>query len=406
MKTEIMDHPGERGDCNSQTDFPGEKAPPNIGPDTRILIVDDEVAQQRMLATMLKQSKLACKTVSSASEALDTLEKEPMDAVIVDLNMPGISGMQLLSEIRKRYDRLVFLMATGVEDVRLGVEAMRRGADDYLIKPVQSDSILLSLERAFSKKAMERELDDYRKNLEAMVCDRTVQLQNALGRIEESYVQTLDALGAAIDLRDGQTAGHSRRVALYSIQMLTRLKATPSQFKTLVTGAWLHDIGKLATPDAILLKPGPLTNHERTIMQDHVIIGYEMIKRIPFLAKAAEIILTHHERWDGSGYPRGLKGLHIPLSARIFAVADSFDAMTSNRPYRSALPQQEAQKRIQRMAGIQFDPQIVSAFVNISSEILDSIRERSPSMQISAVLAGISKGNPSGAARSSGKEAK
>ncbi len=353
----------------------------------RILVVDDELAQQKVLAAMLTQFGLGCKAVSSAPEALKVLATESIDAVLADLNMPGMSGMELLREVRQRYEHLVFLMVTGLEDVRLGVEAMRRGADDYLIKPVLADSMLLSLERASSKKSIERELENYRKNLEAMVCDRTVRLQNALSQIEESYMQTLDALGAAIDLRDGQTAGHSRRVAFYSIQMLTEMNATASEFKTLVTGAWLHDIGKLATPDAILLKPSSLTEQERITMQDHVIIGYDLVKRIPFLSNAAEIVLTHHERWDGSGYPRGLTGVQIPLCARIFAVADSFDAMTSERPYRRALPMPYARKEIERMSGTQFDPQIVSVFANIPQETLDSIRDNSNSMQIGTTLA-------------------
>ena len=179
---------------------------------------------------------MACKTVSSAKEALNLLQREPMDAVIADLNMPGVSGMELLTEIQLRYPHLVFLMATGMDDVRLGVQAIRQGADDYLIKPLQMDVVMVSLERAFHKKWLELEVENYRQNLEEMVCKRTVELQNALGQVEQSYADTLDALGAAIDLRDGQTAGHSRRVALCSIEMLTRMHGTPQQIKNLCDG--------------------------------------------------------------------------------------------------------------------------------------------------------------------------
>ncbi len=242
---------------------------------------------------------------------------------------------------------------------------------------------------------MEQELEHYRQNLEQMVCKRTVQLQKALGQVEQSYTDTLDALGAAIDLRDGQTAGHSRRVSLCSIHMLTRMNGTPAQLKSLAMGAWLHDIGKLAIADAILLKPGALTGEERAIMQQHVRIGYDLVKRIPFLAEAAEIILTHHERWDGSGYPRGLKGTDIPLSARIFAVADTLDAMTSDRPYRSGLPFLDARNEIERLAGIQFDSRVVSIFVGIPNQAWETIREQTSTMQISAALAGIPVDNPS-----------
>jgi HD-GYP domain-containing protein (c-di-GMP phosphodiesterase class II) len=236
---------------------------------------------------------------------------------------------------------------------------------------------------------MERELENYRQNLEAMVCQRTVQLQSALQQIEQSYADTLDVLGSAIDLRDDQTAGHSRRVSLSSIHMLTRMHGTPGQLKALATGAWLHDIGKLAIPDAILRKPGTLTSEERTLIQGHVQIGYNLVKHIPFLADAAEIILAHHERWDGSGYPRGLKANDIPINARIFAVADTLDAMTSDRPYRPAISFQDARNEITRLAGSLFDPRVVSTLLEIPDATWNTIREQAATIQFSAVLARI-----------------
>jgi response regulator RpfG family c-di-GMP phosphodiesterase len=359
------------------------------------LIVDDERAHRNVLAVLLEESGFVCKTVSSASEALTTLQEEQIDAVIADLNMPSVSGMQLLAEIRLRYPHLAFLMATGVDDVRLGVEAMRQGADDYLVKPLEIDGVLVSLERALYNRYLEQELDRHRENLEAMVCKRTVQLQSALGQVEQSYADTLDALGAVIDLRDDQLAGHSRRVTLCSINILTRMHGTPEQLKSLAMGAWLHDIGKLAIPDAILFKPDTLSVEERRIIQGHVQIGYDLVKRIPFLTHAAELILTHHERWDGSGYPLGLKGSGIPLNARIFAVADSLDAMTSDRPYRSALPFKDARNEIGRMAGTLFDPQVVSIFLAIPDETWETIRAHTSTLQVSAALAGISIDIPS-----------
>jgi response regulator RpfG family c-di-GMP phosphodiesterase len=374
---------------------PSAGAPqPGDTPAARILIVDDDHAHRNVLGVMMKEAGIEFKAVSSAAEALNLLRRERMDAVIADLNMPGVSGMDLLTEIRLHYPHLVFLMATGIDDVRLGVQAMRKGADDYLIKPLEMDVITVSLERAFHKKCLEQEVESYRRNLEEIVCKRTVQLQNALGQVERSYADTLDALGAAIDLRDGQTAGHSRRVALRSIKILTEMRGTPHQLKSIAMGAWLHDIGKLAIPDAILLKPGALTEQERTIIQSHVRIGYDLVKRIPFLAEAAEIILTHHERWDGSGYPRGLKGTDIPLSSRIFAVVDTLDAMTSDRPYRSALPFLHARNEIERLAGIHFDSQVVSVFLSIPNETWEAILRQASTIQISAALAGFSIENP------------
>jgi response regulator RpfG family c-di-GMP phosphodiesterase len=357
---------------------------------TRVLIVDDELAHLKVLAVMVEQAGMTCKTAPSAMAALSLLQKEPIDAVIADLNMPGVSGLELLTEIRRHYPHMVFLMATGIEDVRIGVQAMQQGADDYLIKPLQIEVVMVSLERAFHKQWLEQQVENYRQNLEEMVCKRTVELQNALGQVEQSYADTLDALGAAIDLRDGQTAGHSRRVALCAFKMLTEMHGTPQQLKSLAMGAWLHDIGKLAIPDAILLKPGALTEAERKIMQGHVQIGYDLVKRVPFLADAAEIILTHHERWDGSGYPRGLKGLAISLNASIFAVADTVDAMMSNRPYRSALPFQNARNEIERQAGVHFDPQVARIFLSISAETWEAIREQPSAIHFSAAFAGMS----------------
>ena len=373
----------------------------NAGPLIRVLIVDDEASVRKALAVVMTGEGMVCKTAAGAEEALAILEKEPMDAVIADLHMPRVSGMELLARVRRRYPNLAFLMATGTEDVRVGVDAMRQGADDYLIKPLQADAVKATLERAFRKKYLEQEVENYHHHLESMVGERTVQVRNALEKLEQSYVDTLDALGAAIDLRDSQTAGHSRRVTLYSIKMLIVLNGTPQQLKSTTMAALLHDIGKLATPDAILLKPGPLTREERRIMECHVQIGYDLIKRIPFLADAAEIILAHHERLDGSGYPRGLRGLDIPLGARIFAVADTVDAMTSDRPYRSALPFEDARREVERRAGTQFDPQVANVFLTISKEAWQAIREQAAGVQFGAALAGISIENSDNFAESS-----
>jgi response regulator RpfG family c-di-GMP phosphodiesterase len=378
-----------KSDHDSRSQWTSDVTPLINWPDCKLLIVDDELAHGKVLTIMLEQSGIVCKAVPSAAAALEVLKTEPMDAVIADLNMPGISGMELLTQIRLHYSHLVFLMATGIDDVRLGVQAMRQGADDYLIKPLHVDSVLLSLDRAFHKKRLENDLVDYRQNLEAMVSKRTEELQGALGKVEQSYTDTLDALGAAIDLRDEQTAGHSRRVCLCSINILARMRGSLSELKSLAMGAWLHDIGKLAIPDAILFKPGPLTRDERKIIEGHVRIGFDLVKRIPFLNEASEIILSHHERWDGSGYPRGLKTTEIPLSARIFAVADTLDAMTSDRPYRSARSFQDARDEIGRMSGILFDSRVVEIFLDIPDISWEVIREQTSTMQISAVLEGI-----------------
>jgi HD-GYP domain-containing protein (c-di-GMP phosphodiesterase class II) len=202
-----------------------------------------------------------------------------------------------------------------------------------------------------------------------------------LSQIERSYDHTLEVLGAAIDLRDSPTAGHSRRVFLYSLEIAKRMGGLEKQMRNIAMGAWLHDIGKLAISDAILLKPGPLSDKERKIMERHAQIGYDLVKGIPFLAEAAEIIFAHHERCDGSGYPRGLKAREIPAGARIFAVADTFDAMTSDRPYRRAVPFKASCEVIERGAGTMYDPQVANVFLNTPEETWVAVRRETASIQ-------------------------
>ncbi len=348
----------------------------------RVLIVDDEASVRRVMAVVLARLGFPCETADSGEEALRILERQRIDAVISDLQMPGMSGMELLAKVKQRYPHLTFLVVTGVDDIRVGIQAMRQGADDYLVKPLQVDAniLLASLTRALHRKRLEQEVESYRHHLEEIVAEQTKQLREALRQTERSYDHTLEVLGAAIDLRDSPTAGHSRRVCLYSIEIARGMGGLEKQIRNIAMGAWLHDIGKLAISDAILLKPGPLTDSERTIMQRHAQIGYDLVKGIPFLADAAEIILSHHERCDGSGYPRSLKAMTIPVGARIFAVADTFDAMTSDRPYRRALPFRASREVIERGAGILYDPRVANIFLNIPEKTWEAVRTETASV--------------------------
>src|SRR5260370_40066724 len=213
---------------------------PSVG---RVLIGGGEPAVRKMLGVMLSQAGITNQTAANAQAALDVLLNGSFSAVISDLRMPGISGLELLAEVQRKYPELAFLVATGVDDVRVGVEAMKEGADDYLLKPFQLDMVLASLERAFQKKALQRELENYRRHLEEIVAKRTQQLQTAIAQLEHSYSATLEALGSAIDLRDGPTAGHSRRVFWYSIKISQAVAWLNTELRTLVIAAWLHVIG-------------------------------------------------------------------------------------------------------------------------------------------------------------------
>jgi response regulator RpfG family c-di-GMP phosphodiesterase len=341
----------------------------------RVLAVDDERAACKLLAIMLQPPAFSCSTANSGEEALAALQHARYDAVISDLQMPGISGLELLAQVRRCYPHIVFLVTTGVDDVEVGVQAMRCGADDYLVKPLIENAVIASLESALHKQYLEHQVENYRQHLEEMVADRTVQLREALQKLERSYEDTLQALGAAIDLRDNETAGHSQRVCRYALEIARTMGWSEDKLGSLAKGAHLHDIGKLGIPDGILLKPGPLTAEERKLMQRHVQIGFDLVADITFLADAAEIVLTHHERYDGGGYPRGLKGEEILPSARIFAVADSFDAITSDRPYRRASSFESGRQIIRECSGTQFDPEVVSAFLSIPKKTWPAIAQ-------------------------------
>lgn len=374
---------------------------PDRQPAARVLAVDDDFPACKLLALMLSPPAFHCATATSGEEALLTLGRERFSAVISDLDMPGIGGMELLAQVRRRYPHMAFLVTTGVDDVEVGVQAMRCGADDYLVKPLRESAVLASLERALHKRQLEQQVEDYRQHLEEMVAERTGQLQAALQQIERSYEDTLQALGAAIDLRDNETAGHSQRVCHYSLEIARAIGWSEKQLGSLARGAYLHDIGKLGVPDGILLKPGPLTTEEWKLMQQHVQIGFDLLKGIPFLADAAEIVLTHHERCDGKGYPRGLKGEEILLGARIFAVADTLDAMTSDRPYRPASSFQAARETIRHLTG-QLDPEVVSVFLSIPEETWPTIawNQRqiaalSPELHRSSAILRLGLGKPS-----------
>jgi cyclic di-GMP phosphodiesterase len=334
----------------------------------RVLIVDDEAPARKLLGLILSTPDFHCSTANSGEEALSALQREHFDVVISDLAMPGMGGMEILDHVRPRYPYLVFLVTTGVDDVEVGVSAMRRGADDYLIKPIHESAMVASLERALQHRRLKQEFDRYRVHLEETVAKRTGEVHLALNEIQRTYEDTLEALGTAIDLRDSEIAGHSQRVSHFSMHIAREMCYQNEQLQNLARGAYLHDIGKLGIPDSILLKPGPLDPEEWKIMQSHARKGFDFIKNIPFLSSAAEIVLTHHERYDGQGYPQGLKGSEIPMGSRIFAIADTLDAMTSERVYRKAASFESAHDTICELSGSQFDPETVKVFMRIPKD--------------------------------------
>jgi putative nucleotidyltransferase with HDIG domain len=266
-------------------------------------------------------------------------------------------------------------MVTAVHDVSVALNSIRNGAYDYLLKPFEREQLLATVRRALENCRLKLENRAYQTNLEALVTARTELLRQTLKELEESYDITLAALGDALDLKDRETEGHSKRVTAFTMAIARAMGLSSDQVRVIARGAFLHDIGKMAIPDAILNKPGKLDPVETEIMREHPYRGYQIVKKIPFLAEAAEIVYAHQEKFDGTGYPRGLKGEQIPLGARIFAIADTLDAMTSDRPYRAAQPVSAAREEIERWSGRQFDPQVVETFLSMPENMWDVLRK-------------------------------
>ncbi len=341
-----------------------------------VLIVDDEEPIREIISSLLEVRGYSCATAPSAVEALPIIAAEPhrFQLILSDIIMPQMSGLVFLERALELYPDLPVVMLSAVHDVRVAMDAIRKGAYDYLVKPFERDQLYFVVGRALERRRLIEENRRYQHHLEELVADRTRRLEDALAQLERSYDFTLEALGSALDLKDSGTEGHSRRVTAFSIAMAQKMGLDQNQIKTVARGAYLHDIGKIGIPDSILHKAGPLNEEERALMKTHCQRGHDILRRITFLQEAAEIVLSHQEHYDGSGYPRGLKGGEIHLGARIFAVADALDAMISDRPYRAALPIDYALNEIRTMSGTQFDPAVVEATLSLPREMWDHLR--------------------------------
>jgi cyclic di-GMP phosphodiesterase len=330
-----------------------------------ILVVDDEEAIREVVSTMLESKGYHCTAVQNGRVAQDQIKRSTPDLVLSDMIMPEMDGLKLLEWMRQYDPEVPVIMVTAIHDISTALEAIRRGAYDYILKPFEKDQLFLGVGRALQHRRLVIENRNYQRNLEQQVEERTAQLSGALTQLEQSYDDTLEALGSALDLKDAETEGHCQRVTAFCISIAKAMPVPEPYLPVLARAAFLHDIGKMAIPDGILRKPGPLNDDEKAVMRKHCEVGYNVLTRIPFLRDAAEIVLAHQEFFDGSGYPRGLKSDQIPLGARIFAIADALDAMISDRPYRKALPMSHAREEIQRCSGSQFDPRVVEVFLSI-----------------------------------------
>ena len=341
-----------------------------------ILVVDDEDSIREIVCSMLGSAGYATTSASSGIEALGILESgEQFALMLTDMMMAGMDGLALLERTKERFPDMPVIMVTAVHDISVALGSIRNGAYDYLLKPFEREQLLATVRRALENRRLRLENRSYQLELESRVETKTAELRNAMTELERSYDITLQALGDALDLKDAETEGHSKRVTAYTIAVANKMGVPKEKISVIARGAFLHDIGKMAIPDAILRKPGPLTPEERLVMREHCYRGYQIVKRIPFLIEAAEIVYAHQEFYDGTGYPRGLRGDEIPLGARIFAIGDTLDAITSDRPYRRAQSFKAAQSEILRFSSTQFDPEIVRVFMSIPESFWDGLRK-------------------------------
>ena len=332
------------------------------GDSARVLIVDDEPRLRQVLTRLMARDGFACADAADGAAALEAMERDPAPLVLSDLRMPGMDGLALLRELRARWPDTAVVMITAVADVEVAVSCLALGAMDYLTKPFHLEEVRARVRQALEKRRLLVENRAYQRQLEARVAEQA-------RRLETLFLASMHSLADALEMKDPYTRGHSARVSLYAVTIGEVLGVGDALLSELDLGGHLHDIGKIGVRETVLNKPGPLTEDEYAHVMQHPAIGWRLLK--PLLSDqpdALHVVRSHHERWDGSGVPDGLAGERIPLAARIAAVADSFDAMTSHRPYRGGRTVARALDEVGRWAGTQYDPAVVAALEQAVAE--------------------------------------
>ncbi|OGV66483.1 MAG: hypothetical protein A3K19_23200 [Lentisphaerae bacterium RIFOXYB12_FULL_65_16] len=337
----------------------------------RVLVIDDDESILILLRVLLGHEGYSVTTAGS-SEAAAVILRSPdadFDIAMLDINMPGRSGLELLEDLHQAAPAMVKLVMTGDASTENAVTALRRGAYDFIAKPFGHEQLCHVVRRAADYALLLKENRRYRLFLEDMVKKKTEEAARSLEAARRAHEFTLEALAGMLDVREHGFGRHSTRVRRMALVLARHLNLAPAESEVLGQGALLHDIGKIGIPDAVLLKPGALTADEWVIMRRHSEIGYNIIRQAPWFEQVAELVYSHHERYDGSGYPRGLAGRAICTGARVFSIIDSYDAMRSARPYRAGLSSDHAVAEIRRGDGAQFDPDFVAAFLASHEQI-------------------------------------
>lgn len=343
---------------------------------TRILIADDDTDIRCMLHDILGEH-YECTSVGSAEEVLAHLRANRFELVISDIMMTGMTGLEMVPHIQACAPDTMVVLMSGMQTIESAIEALRVGAFDYVMKPFDVRHVEAIISRALEHRELRLAKARYERHLEELVRQRTAALDQALHSLEGSYRTTLKALVTALETRDTETYGHSERVVTFSLRLGREMQLSSEQLSHLELGALLHDIGKIGVSDAVLRKPGKLTDAEWVKMREHPALGQQILRGIEFLDGASCVVAQHHERWDGGGYPLGLRGEEIDLKTRIFSVVDSFDAMISDRIYRPGRPFEEAVEELNACAGTQFDVKVVKAFHSVPREEWVAVRRRS-----------------------------
>ncbi len=338
-----------------------------------ILVVDDEDRNLRLMEAMLIPLGYAVTKACNGDECLKVVEESPPDVILLDVMMPGMDGFEVARRLKNGDDTMTIpiVMVTALQGVEDRVKALEAGADDFLTKPVEKTELKARVQSLVKVKAYYDHMQDYQKTLEETVAKRTRQLNDALQQTKLASLDSIIRLSRAAEYKDEHTGAHIGRMSRYAAEIARAMEISDETVESILYAAPMHDIGKIGIPDNVLMKPDKLDHGEWEVMKQHTIIGAHILdgstSRFANLGKI--IALTHHEKWNGKGYPQGLKGTAIPLSGRIVAVADVFDALTSHRPYRRALPVDVALSIIQESRGGHFDPDVVDAFFDVEDEI-------------------------------------
>jgi putative nucleotidyltransferase with HDIG domain len=370
-----------------------------------VLFIDDEVNILKAIQRLLRHEPYEVLTASHPQEAMELLQRFEAQVVVSDQRMPEMCGVELLSAVREQHSDVVRMMLTGYTEMNIAVEAINKGEIYRLItKPWNDDELKATLRQAFDHYDLKGEirrlnqvtreqnfkLQDMNRNLEAKVRDRTKQLAEKNAELRTAYIQTIRALAEAVDAKDAYTRGHSERVGVYASKIARQLGLKKEMIERVYIAGLLHDVGKIGVPDSIITKPDRLTAEEYEEIQKHSEIGAKILEPVEFLRQIVPCVRHHHEWYDGcnAGYPSQLAGDQIPLPSRVILVADTVEAMSSDRPYRKALPLEAVIRELEKYSGSQFDPTAVAAFLRALEEEGDAFIARDQKFDIYAFIEG------------------